>query len=229
MRLAIMQPYFFPYAGYFKLISSVDKLVFYDDVNFIKGGWINRNRLILGGSIKYFTIPLVNASPFRKINEIDAAPRETWLRAMREAIRHAYGKAPHYAAAMAIFDNATEGAGIGGMAKRSITLTAQYLGLDCAFVDSSERYHNAHLSGQARVIDICRREGATAYINAPGGRALYDSAAFAAHGIDLHFVGGVPPAYARGTQPQVAGLSIIDLLMFHPPADIRAMLAREWE
>jgi len=225
MRLAIMQPYLFPYAGYFRLVGAVDRFVFYDDVNFIKGGWINRNRLFLAGDIRYFTIPLDNPSPFRKIGDIDVAPRERWRHAMRESIRHAYGKAPHYAAAMAIFDEATATGGIAQVARRSVMLTCEYLGLRPAFVESSAIYANQDLNGPARVIDICRREGADVYINAPGGKALYDPAQFAAVGIDLRFVSGAPPAYSRGSQPPVPGLSILDMLMFHSPDEIRPLLA----
>ena len=70
MKLAIMQPYLFPYVGYYQLAAAVDKFVFYDDVNYMKGGWINRNRLIISGQVKYFTLPLVNGSPNNKINEV---------------------------------------------------------------------------------------------------------------------------------------------------------------
>ena len=70
MKLAIMQPYLFPYLGYFQLIAAVDKFVFYDDVNFIKNGWINRNRLLISGKVNYITIPLSGASSFLKINQV---------------------------------------------------------------------------------------------------------------------------------------------------------------
>ena len=69
MKLAIMQPYFFPYIGYFQLINAVDKFVFYDDVNFIKGGWINRNRILVNGEIKFFTVPITGVSSFKKTKE----------------------------------------------------------------------------------------------------------------------------------------------------------------
>ena len=70
MKLGIMQPYFVPYIGYWQLMNAVDKYVIYDDVNFIKGGWINRNRILVNGQPKYFNIPIIGASPFKLINEI---------------------------------------------------------------------------------------------------------------------------------------------------------------
>ena len=70
MKIAIMQPYLFPYLGYFQLIAKVDKFIFYDDVFFIKNGWINRNRLIISGQQKYFTIPLLNGSSNTLIKDV---------------------------------------------------------------------------------------------------------------------------------------------------------------
>ena len=69
MKLAIMQPYVFPYIGYFQLINAVNKFIFYDDVDYIKQGWINRNQILLNGKAYLFTIPLADASSLRKIKD----------------------------------------------------------------------------------------------------------------------------------------------------------------
>ena len=69
-RLAIMQPYLFPYMGYWQLMKAVDRFVIYDDVNYIKGGWINRNRILVNGEPAYFTIPLDQASPYDAITAV---------------------------------------------------------------------------------------------------------------------------------------------------------------
>ena len=71
MKLAIMQPYIFPYLGYFQLLNSVDHFVFYDDVNFIKGGWVNRNQLLINNQNKFFTVPLKKIISFTPINEVE--------------------------------------------------------------------------------------------------------------------------------------------------------------
>ena len=84
MKLALMQPYLFPYIGYFQLLSQVDRFVFYDDVNFIKNGWINRNRLSVNGTPKYFTVPLSNASSFQKICDVAITPSAGWRRKLGE-------------------------------------------------------------------------------------------------------------------------------------------------
>lgn len=93
MKLAIMQPYFFPYVGYFKLIGSVDKFVFYDDVDFIKNGWINRNRIFVSGKVGYMTIPLLGASSNQKICDVQTQKKSLWVRKLTEAVKQNYSKA----------------------------------------------------------------------------------------------------------------------------------------
>ena len=228
MKLALMQPYLFPYIGYFQLLAQVDRFVFYDDVNFIKNGWINRNRLLLQGEPRYFTVPLRDASPFRKILEVEIAPGSGWRRTMRESIRHAYGKAPHFTAVAALVERVldTGTSRIGELAKESVRAVVEHLGLVTDLVDSSTRYGNESLSGAARVVDICRREGASDYYNAPGGRALYDADDFGRHGIALHFVQPQPIEYRQGSAAFVPGLSIIDVLMHNDPMQTRELLGR---
>lgn len=224
MRLAVMQPYLFPYIGYFKLIAATNKFVFYDDVNFIKNGWINRNRLELSGSIKYFTIPLVKQSSFKKILDTETAPHTVWRDGIRESIRHSYKKSPFFRQAIEIFDEATASSNIAEVAKNSVKLSASYIGLECDFIDSSTVYGNATLTGQERILDICARESAKTYINAPGGRELYDLTEFAKRGIALEFLDPNLPTYSRGTGCEISGLSILDLLMYHSSSDIKIMI-----
>lgn len=222
MRLAIMQPYLFPYIGYFQLVASVDRFVFYDDVNFIKNGWINRNRLYLSGAVRYFTIPLSGASPFLKINQVAVQPGELWKKKMLESVRHAYSKAPYFKAANELLETTLNSGAlsIAAIARASVRAVCAHAGLDTEFVESSTMYGNAQLSGPERVLDICKLENASAYFNPPGGRELYSKEAFAAAGIDLHFVQPCLREYrqlAAGFQP---GLSVLDALMFN---DARAM------
>ena len=224
MRLAVMQPYLFPYIGYFKLIAATNKFVFYDDVNFIKNGWINRNRLELSGSIKYFTIPLIKQSSFKKILNIETAPHAVWRDSIRESIRHSYKKSPFFRQAIEIFDEATVSSNIAEVAKNSVKLSANYIGLECNFVDSSTVYGNDTLSGQERILDICSRELAETYVNAPGGLELYDLNEFANRGISLEFLDPKLPIYSRGTGSEISGLSILDLLMYHSSSDIKNMI-----
>ena len=93
MRLAVMQPYFFPYIGYFQLINAVDKFVFYDDVNYIKGGWINRNNILVNKQKKLISLNLVASSSNKNINEIRIGNRKNKV---LNTIRQSYTKAPYF-------------------------------------------------------------------------------------------------------------------------------------
>jgi len=221
-----MQPYLFPYLGYFQLVAAVDKFVFYDDVNYIKNGWINRNRILLGDSVRYFTVPLAGASPSRKINEVDVQPREQWLRKMLEAIRHSYAKAPHYARVSELIGDVLNSTttNVATLASRSVIETARYLQIGTDFVPSSTQYGNAALNGVDRVLDICTKECADAYVNLPGGQALYERKDFAARGVELSFIEPNLGAYRQFGDTFHPGLSIVDVLMFNSADQVKAML-----
>lgn len=229
MRIAIMQPYFFPYIGYFQLIAAVDKFVFYDDVNFIKNGWINRNRVVLSGDVNYVTVPLSGASPFLKINQISAQAGERWRKKIFESIRHSYAKAPYFCAVTELVSEIIflDRDKISDIAKESIITVANYLSLNTEFIQSSEKYGNSQLRGTERVIDICRLENASVYYNLPGGKALYDEEAFKSQGIDLRFVTPNDESYPQFRKEYIPWLSIIDVLMFNEPKSVRAMLFKE--
>lgn len=222
-----MQPYLFPYIGYFQLVAAVDKFVFYDDVNYIKNGWINRNRLVIAGAVRYITVPLSGASPLLKINEVQVQPREKWLGKLLESIRHAYSKAPRYrdvnelirSILQARFDCISE------LASHSVIEVSRYLGLGTEFGHSSALYGNADLHGVERVLDICVREGATEYLNLPGGKSLYDAHAFERRGIKLAFIEPNLSPYPRLGAVFEPGLSILDVLMFNEADEARQMLS----
>lgn len=216
MKLAIMQPYFFPYLGYFQLIYAADKFVFYDDVNFIKNGWINRNRFQLGGKARYFTVPLSAASPFSEIKDTHFDNRDLrWKRKVLGSFRVAYKNAPYASVGLEMIERAlsSETESIGTLARQSVMSIVQYLDLKCEMVRSSHIYANDHLKGQTRVLDICRRECANIYINSIGGRELYAEDVFRGAGIELLFLSGKLPAYYQGPWPFVPGLSILDVIM----------------
>ncbi|WP_395067670.1 WbqC family protein [Paraburkholderia silvatlantica] len=229
MKVAIMQPYFFPYLGYFQLISAVEKFVFYDDVNFIKNGWVNRNRIIQGGKVNYVTLPLSAASSFKKINEIRVQSGEGWRKKTLESIRHAYSKAPYFDEIGDIVSEVINSNDllVSEVAKLSVEKVSKYLGLTAEFIRSSSVYSNASLGGAERVLDICRQAGASEYINLPGGRDLYDPELFSSRGIDLHFINPVLRPYKQTTKEFHPGLSIIDVLMFNHKDAVLEMLAFE--
>jgi hypothetical protein len=227
MKLAIMQPYLFPYIGYFQLAAAVDKFVFYDDVNYIKNGWINRNRLVLGNQVRYVTVPLAGASPTLKINEVLVQPRDRWLRKLLESIRHSYSRAPHYARVIELIREILQSNfdRISLLASHSVIEISRYLGIGTDFVMSSAKYGNADLKGVQRVLDICVKEHAQAYLNLPGGRALYEPGDFAAAGVQLTFIEPNLGSYRQFGTSFHPGLSILDVLMFNTADQVKEMLS----
>ena len=192
MILGIMQPYLFPYIGYFQLITAVDKFVVYDDVSFIKQGWINRNRILLNCTDHIFTVPLSNASSFQNINntEINYKLFPAWKAKFMKTLAGAYGKAPYYKEAAALIDDmlSQNQPTISQMAVTTITGTCDYLGLKKDFVTTSAGYNNNDLKAYERVIDICKKENAQAYINPIGGQELYSREIFEKEGLRLNFI-----------------------------------------
>src|SRR6476620_1801279 len=131
MKLAIMQPYVFPYSGYFQLMNAVDKFVFYDDVAFIKQGWINRNNILLDGKKYLFTVPVKNISSFSLINETYVSDKPfNWQKKLLNTFRLAYGKAPFFKKVFPMIEeviNSSCDQSISTVAKNSINIVLQYL------------------------------------------------------------------------------------------------------
>jgi len=228
MKMAIMQPYLFPYIGYFQLINAVDKFVVYDDVHFIKQGWINRNRILVNQKPFFFTVPLKDASSFRLIKdtEIHEPMYQQWYSKFNKTLLDAYRKAPFFETVFPLLESIFSQPGnvIVDLCRRSIKSVCEYLSIETEFVQSSTIYGNEQLKGQARVIDICRCEHAWTYINALGGAGLYNKKDFARENIELFFIKSTPDAYKQFNREFVAGLSIIDILMFNPKVVVREML-----
>jgi len=222
-----MQPYVFPYLGYFQLIAAVDRFVIYDDVAYIKQGWINRNRILIGDKASYFTIPLIGASSFRLICDIKVMATD-WRTKLLKTFEQAYARAPQFANVLPlVHDVLSSGdAKIGDLARRSLLGTCDYLGITTAFVESSTVYQNQHLSGEDRVLDICRREGCSTYINAIGGQELYSKETFTAQNIAFRFLKSEMVEYRQRGNTFVPWLSIIDVLMFNDKEHVRSLLRR---
>jgi hypothetical protein len=225
MRVAVMQPYFFPYVGYFQLLHAVDRFVFLDDVQYIRRGWINRNRILVDGRETLITIPVQHGERSDRICDI-ALDSSDWRRKRIELLRHAYARAPHFRAVLPIVAGVIEApaATIADLARASVLRIVDLLSIPASIVASSRAYGNQDLRGEERIVDIARRESATIYVNLPGGRELYHRDVFARAGMELRFVQPRVPDYDQGGAAFVPRLSIIDLLMWTGIAGTRSLL-----
>lgn len=217
-RIGIMQPYVFPYIGYFQLIHSVDKFVCYDDVTFIKQGWINRNRILLNSSPHFFTIPLASASSNKEIKdtEINYNLYPKWKTKFYRTVEQAYKKSPYYSQVIPVITDVLDKKyqSISELAMESIRSVCSYVNIDREF-GSCDIYNNSELNAQDRVLDICKQELATQYINVQGGRELYSKDAFSENNIELFFISPAKVEYEQNAKDFVPWLSIIDVLMYN--------------
>lgn len=223
MKVAIMQPYFLPYIGYFQLISAVDVFVIYDDVNYIKQGWIHKNRIIVKKDIYNLTLQLNGASSFKKINEILIGNNRLKL---IKTIEESYKKAPQFKDVYPIILKICSNDKIilSQFLVDSIKIIASYLDIKTKFVISSEISKNNELKGQNKVIEICKKLDASTYVNAIGGVALYDKNIFNEHGIKLEFLKSNSIEYEQFGDEFKSWLSILDVLMFNSKEAIHQML-----
>ncbi|MBK7357393.1 WbqC family protein [Propionivibrio sp.] len=226
MKLAVMQPYFFPYIGYFQLMAAVDRLVILDDVNFIKQGWINRNRILVSCCPTLFSLPIRHASSFVPVYATRLVSSPIGRRKFLKTVEQAYRKAPQfehiYRLVSEVYDPNIEF--VGQLALNSILAVAQLLGVSTEIVATSRLYGNRELKAEERILDICRREKATEYFNLSGGRLLYKHKSFDDAGIKLRFLQPRQTAYRQLDCPFVPSLSIIDVMMFNEPSSVREML-----
>lgn len=223
MKLAIMQPYFLSYIGYFQLINVVDTFVIYDDVNYIKQGWINRNRILLNNQPFYFTLNLKGASSFKKINEIESSFNSNKL---LKTIYQAYNKSPFFDDVYALIENIFkfDNNSLSSFVTNSIIEVSKYLGINTKFEISSKIKVGEDLKGSERVIEICKYFQTNIYINAIGGFELYSKNTFNNTKIELQFLKTNNIDYKQYNYDFIPNLSIIDVMMFNPIDKINELL-----
>lgn len=213
MKGAIMQPYFFPYIGYYQLAYEVDRYVFLDDVTFIKQGYINRNSIILQGRRHDFSIPVLNISSYRNINDHEYSGDFSKL---LKLIESSYRKAPFFSLVMPLVEEVVRDPDNNVARKNAKSLTAvfSYLGLEREYLFSSDVALDRGLKGQDRILALCHKLGVDRYRNAIGGQGLYDADAFTASEIELKFIKTNIRPYSQSKGDFVPHLSIIDILMY---------------
>ena len=230
MRLAVMQPYLFPYVGYYQLLQAVDQFVFFDDVHFIKKGWIHRNAVLLQGERYRFTVPLLKASQNKRIQETQLHPEEypRWGQKFLKTLHQGYRSAPFFEEVYALVRRVllAENDSLATLAARSVTEVAAYLHVKTDVTYSSALDYDRDGDGQAKIISLCRLQRADEYVNAIGGQELYDAASFKEHQIALRFLQSQGIKYEQPASPFVPHLSIIDMLMWCSIADTQAYLTQ---
>lgn len=232
MKLAIMQPYLFPYIGYFQLMNMADEFIIYDNIQFSKKGWVNRNRILLNGKDTYITFPLKKDSDYSDIKDRYLA--DTWTsdrKKMLNKIREAYQKAPYFGIAYPVIEKSIL-SGENNLFRfifNSLSLLKDYLSIKTPFVISSSIAIDHTLKSEHRIMEICKARGATEYINPIGGLDLYKKEDFKANAINLHFMKTGDIIYPQYRNKFVSSLSVIDVMMFNSKDKIQEYLDHSYE
>jgi len=227
MKIAIIQPYLFPYIGYFQLINAVDKFIMYDDVNYIQRGWINRNRILINGRAQFFTLPCSKSSQNKLINEIFVDLEHKTKRKILMTFEHNYKKAPMFREVIELISSAFnfKDMNLSSFLYNSIKLVCNYLNIETPIIKSSENHsRNQGMKKADRLIDITKTEGADEYINTIGGQKIYNKEYFSSRGVHLGFLKTNTVEYIQFRNNFVPDLSIIDVMMFNTKDKIIAML-----
>jgi hypothetical protein len=227
MTAGIMQPYLFPYLGYFQLMQAVDRFVLYDNVEYSKKGWINRNRILVNGQDSYISLPLRKDSDFLQIGErqlADAWPAER--KKMLNRITASYAKAPFYKDSFPLIESALmfDDSNLFNFIHHSLVLLKSHFEIPCEIIVSSSIPGHESLKSEQKVIAICKELKAGTYINAIGGQELYQHENFKSEGIELHFIKMKPFEYKQFNNEFIPFLSIIDVMMFNSRETIKDFL-----
>ena len=227
MKIAIMQPYLFPYIGYFQLMNVVDEFIVYDNIQFTKKGWINRNRILVNGTDSYITAPLKDDSDY--LNIVDRRLADTWPLSKKKIlnrISETYKKAPCFASAYPLVEEAIacEENNLFKFIFHSLVLIKEYLDIQTPLIVSSSVSIDHALRSEDKVIELCKARKADSYINPIGGVELYDKGRFESNRITLQFIKTSDFVYQQFNNDFVPFLSIIDVIMFNSKQKTREYL-----
>ena len=228
MKLGVMQPYLFPYIGYFQLINAVDQFIIYDNVQWINRGWINRNRILINGQAHTITLPIKKAPSHQNINEreLPADIHASKLKIIKQ-IELAYRNAPYFDEIFPLLNDCflcTE-QNVSIFVTNSLQRCCDYIGIDTPFSYSSDLSVNSELKGEQRIIEINRVVGSKHYVNPVGGIDLYHEKTFAENNLKLSFLKSHDIHYTQFQKNDfIPNLSIIDVLMFNSKEQIHAFL-----
>jgi len=227
MKLAIMQPYFMPYIGYFQLINSVDQFIIYNNIQYTKKGWINRNRILVNKKPQLITLPIKKDSDYLDIVERELS--ESWEKDKNKilnVIKHSYIKSPYFQETFELISKCLNNSEVNlfKFIYDSIVLINNYLEIKTPIIISSTINVNYALKSQDKVLSLCKEQNADVYINSIGGVELYNKEVFKQNNIELNFIKSNPIQYKQFNNEFVSWLSIIDVLMFNSKEQIKEYL-----
>ena len=224
-KLAIMQPYFLPYIGYFQLMAAVDLFIVYDNIKYTKKGWVNRNRMLQNGKDVMFSLPVQKDS-----DALDVVQRDLAVDFNRDKLlnvwKGAYARAPYFARTFALLERIVRypERNLFGFIHHTIMQTSAHLGIETEIRISSDIPIDHGLKSEDKVLALCQTVGADVYINPFGGVDLYSKAAFQQQGIELKFIRSDEYVYPQWGEPFIPWLSIVDVLMFNALSDVRRQI-----
>lgn len=230
MKVAIMQPYFLPYIGYFQLIGSVDLFILYDNIKYTKKGWINRNRMLKNGNDVMFSLPLQGASDFLDVRDRKLAVDFNRDKLLSQ-ISGAYRRAPYFTKTFPLIEKIVryEENNLFNFIHNSIVKICEHLGIVTEIRVSSEISITHSLKNQDKVLALCESVGADTYINPIGGIECYSRDEFLARCIELKFIKSKPFKYTQFDEDFISWLSIIDVMMFNSHATVIESIAHNYE
>jgi hypothetical protein len=227
MKIGIMQPYFFPYIGYFQLMNAVDEFVVYDNIEFTKKGWINRNRILVNGKDSFISLPIKNDSDYLDVRARHLA--DSWnseRTKMLNRIKESYRKAPQFDSVYPMIEKCVsfEDSNLFNYILNSLMEVKKYIDIKTPFIISSTIPIDHTLKAEKKVMAICKARNADIYVNPIGGVQLYNEDEFQNEGIALHFLKTNDFEYKQFQHDFVPWLSIIDVMMFNSKEGIRTFL-----
>jgi len=231
MKIGIMQPYFFPYLGYISLIKHTDEFMLFDPVQFIRHGWIERNRILKpGAGWQYISVPLQKHEQTAKIQDIKIDNSQNWQEKLLAQLQHYKKKAPYYKQTIDVIKSglSSKTDSITKLNFNTLNATCQYLNIpfNCSIFSERNLTIEPVNAPDEWALNICKALKYAEYWNPPGGQEFFDDAKYRAAGIKLVFQKPVLQFYSqrRGPENFEPGLSIIDVMMFNNPEQINEML-----
>lgn len=229
MKMGIMQPYFFPYIGYFQLIDASDRYIFFDTPQFERHGWMNRNRIInIAEGSTYISVPVIKAPQKTAICDMRINNTTDWRQKMFAQMEVYKKRAPYYHETLEVVHRAVDRKtdSLVEMSVASVVESCRYMGLalDWEIYSSMGLDFRKDCEPDEWALEICKALGVKTYINAPGGEMFFDRRKYEAAGIQLEFIHPELKPYVQRIGRFEPGLSIIDVMMYNSPEEIRELL-----